>query len=320
MDFILTYNNNEGVMIFPVVPNEAITLQRGQDNPSFDGVYGEMSSLGPLQLATFELESIFPNRRYPWMRRGSSPDGWAYVRTIETVRARQIPFRAIHLDKYGREIFNLPVSVERFDYQLDQAGDVAYRLTFREYRFAAMPYASTLPAQKEAAGQIPTVAPSPLTQVVTDSQAKAQQGSSEGGAFTRLYTEADAVKLSRLLMGEAGGIPSKVEIACVAWTVCNQVDAKGFANTLQGVMVPNHFNGLRTLKSPSQTCSTLARDVLDRWSRERAGQTNVGRVLPRDYVYFMGDGKHNYFVNRYHNGSIAYCKKHAWNYSLPSPY
>ena len=38
MDFILSYNNNEEVMTFPVVPNEGIQLSRGQDNTKFDGI------------------------------------------------------------------------------------------------------------------------------------------------------------------------------------------------------------------------------------------------------------------------------------------
>lgn len=33
MDFILSYNNDEKVMTFPVVPNEGINLSRSQDNP-----------------------------------------------------------------------------------------------------------------------------------------------------------------------------------------------------------------------------------------------------------------------------------------------
>ena len=167
------------------------------------------------------------------------------------------------------------------------------------------------------AGTVLKLPPKAAEQAVATGQTGGTQSNPE--SFSRLYTDADVNKLARLLMGEAGGIPSKVEIACVAWTVCNQKDA-GFAKTLDGVMVPNHFNGLRTTKTPTDTCKFLARDVLERWSKEHAGYANVGRVLPQGWCYFMGDGKHNYFCKDYHKGSIAYCKAHAWNYSLPSPY
>lgn len=203
MDFILSYNNREGVMVFPVVPNEAIVLQRAQKNETFDSVSGEMQALGTLGLAAFELEGIFPLHEYRFLRPGSSADGWSYVRTIEAVRARRIPFRGIHLDNDGREIFNLPLSVEAFEYRVDQAGDISYRLSFREYRFAEAPLSSTLPAQKEPEGRLPTTAPAPLTAPLTDSQAEAAgqiaPGSGSGrtivvpesanqGGLTRNYT------------------------------------------------------------------------------------------------------------------------------------
>lgn len=173
MDFILSYNNREGVMVFPVVPNEAIVLQRGQKNETFDSVSGEMQALGPLNLATFELESFFPTHDYDFIRPGGKRPAWDFVRTIEAVRARRIPFRAVHLDNSGREIFNLPVSVDSFEHWVDQAGDISYRLSFREYRFAESPLSATLPAQKEPEGRMPTTAPAPLTAPLTDSQASA---------------------------------------------------------------------------------------------------------------------------------------------------
>lgn len=86
MDFILSYNNNEMVMPFPVVPNGGISLTRDQDNITFDGVNYELQAIGTMNLASFELSSIFPNRPYPWLRPGSVADGWAYVRTIEAAR------------------------------------------------------------------------------------------------------------------------------------------------------------------------------------------------------------------------------------------
>ena len=180
-------------MVFPVVPNEAIVLQRGQKNETFDSVSGEMQALGALGLASFELEGIFPLHEYRFMRPGSSTDGWSYVRTIEAVRARRIPFRGIHLDNDGREIFNLPLSVETFEYQVDQAGDISYRLSFREYRFAESPLSATLPAQAEPEGRLPTTAPAPLTAPLTDSQAEAAgQIAPAGGSGTTIVVPESA--------------------------------------------------------------------------------------------------------------------------------
>ena len=54
MDFILSYNNNEMVMPFPVVPNGGISLTRAQDNITFDGVNYELQAIGTMNLASFQ--------------------------------------------------------------------------------------------------------------------------------------------------------------------------------------------------------------------------------------------------------------------------
>ena len=173
MDFILSYNNREGVMVFPVVPNDSLVWSREQKNETFDSVTGEMQALGPLNLGSTEISSFFPLHSYSFIRPGATADGWSYVRTIEAVRARRIPFRGIKLDNAGREVFNYPLSVDSFEYWIDQAGDISYKLSFREYRFAEAPLSSTLPAQKEPEGRMPTTVPAPLTAPLTDSQAEA---------------------------------------------------------------------------------------------------------------------------------------------------
>lgn len=229
MDFILSYNNNEEVMTFPVVPNEGIQLSRGQDNTKFDGINHELQAIGTMQLASFELSSIFPTKKYPWMRPGSSTDGWAYVRTIEAVRERRIPFRAIHLDNDGTELFNLPVTVDSFEYGRDQAGDVAYTLQCTEYRFANAPDLDAIAMPESPAGEI----------VETDRQEEENTGTSAGGSYTKRYTQTDATMIAKTMYNEARGIASKTEIACIGWTALNRVDAgskAGFRDTIAGVL------------------------------------------------------------------------------------
>lgn len=171
MEFILSYNNNEGIAVFPVITNGSVMLSRDQDNPTFEGQNGQIQALGTTNLASFTVESIFPLHRYPWSQPGSwQDDGWRYVETINAVRERKIPFRAIYLDDRGVEIFNLPVSVESFEYGLDRAQDIAFRLEFREYRFAKTPTVESLPKQASAAGATVKV----QIQVQTDAQKTAE--------------------------------------------------------------------------------------------------------------------------------------------------
>lgn len=300
MDFILSYNNNEVVMPFPVIPNSGIVMTRGQGNEVFEGVNYQLQSLGTMELRSFELSSIFPTREYSWARPGSSTDGWAYVRTIEVARERRIPFRAIYLDNQGREIFNLPVSIDSFEYGPDAAGDVAYTLQFTEYRFA----------QQSTAALSNTG-----TIVQQKAQTTSQAAASSGNGYTKRYTNTDAVMMGRVMYLEARGIRSKTEIACVGWTILNRVD-DGMGTIQEVITAPNQFaykSSAPTISDYGYDLVALATDVLDRWSREKAGETNVGRVLPQGYLWYAGDGKHNYFRNKYKGGT-------RWDYSLASPY
>lgn len=308
MDFTLSYNNKEEVLVFPVVPNAGIQLSRDQENQAFDGINHELQALGNMKLATFSITSFFPLKRYSFLRPYSSINGWHYVRVIEAVRKRKIPFRALHLDNNGQEVFNLPVTVENFEYWLDQAGDIGYTIDFKEYRFANGS-AATLSKPKDAAGE----------KTQTAAQLNASTGSSSGGTFTKRYTKSDATIIAKIMYGEARGIKSKTEIACIAWCILNRVDA-GMGKNIQSVaLAANQFYykaGAPTVSDHGYDLVALSTDVLDRWSREKAGQTNVGRVLPKQYKWYAGDGSHNWFYPSWP------CKRaQRWNFkSVTSPY
>ena len=127
----------------------------------------------------------------------------------------------------------------------------------------------------------------------------------------------DAIMLAKLVYGEARGVYSLTEQACVMWTVLNRVDA-GYGDTIAEVITaPGQYyysSSFGTIDGYGRDLVALAEDVLTRWYREKAGETDVGRVLPADYLWFHGDGEHNWFRNAYQS---PYDK---WYYSWPSPY
>lgn len=129
-------------------------------------------------------------------------------------------------------------------------------------------------------------------------------------------TENEAVMLAKLIRGEARGIWSQTEQACVVWTVLNRVDAGMYSSVYAAITAPYQFAynaGASTYDDYGRDLTALARDVLYRWRLERSGQTDVGRVLPRGYCWYSGDGKHNYFrASYYGSGAI-------W-FGLASPY
>lgn len=118
--------------------------------------------------------------------------------------------------------------------------------------------------------------------------------------------------IGRTIWGEAEGVKSEAERAAVAWCILNRVDTYG--QTVEEVVTaPNQFKGYRTGGKCPQRHLDLAADVLSRWYAEQDGAEDVGRVLPADYLYFIGDGERNHF-------SIEYQAADFWDWSLDNPY
>lgn len=126
------------------------------------------------------------------------------------------------------------------------------------------------------------------------------------------HTEQDAIDIAKVLYRECRGVPSKTEQACVAWTILNRAD-KNNSSIRSIITAPNQFAFSNNTKLDRELLG-LAYDVLNRWSDEKDGIVDVGRVLPCDYLYFEGRNGRNHFRNRY-NGNYD-----IWDYSLPSPY
>ena len=131
------------------------------------------------------------------------------------------------------------------------------------------------------------------------------------------YTGDDVDILANIIWHEARGIEEDVELACVAWTVCNRVDA-GYGTLREVMTAPYQFAYVagKTFEETDPVyarCREMAADVLNRWSREKNGDDEVGRVLPKGYLWYSGDGEHNYFRDAYIGGE-------TWDYSLPDVY
>ena len=126
-------------------------------------------------------------------------------------------------------------------------------------------------------------------------------------------SEWEIYMLGQIIQVEAGGIQSDTEKACVAWTVLNHVDHPAYPNSISACITqPGAFAYISGTYVTDHNL-WLARDVVSRWEREKAGETNVGRTLPQGYLSFWGDGSHNYF-------RVNYNTYDRWDYSLGSPY
>ena len=126
--------------------------------------------------------------------------------------------------------------------------------------------------------------------------------------------EADVEYIAKTIYGEANIVRSTMKQAAVAWCILNRVDAAGFPDTIEGVVTAKHqFAGYDPSHPVTDELRSLTVDVLQRWHSEQSGETDAGRVLPKDYLWFTGDGRENYFTNEWKSTD-------SWDWSMPNPY
>lgn len=131
----------------------------------------------------------------------------------------------------------------------------------------------------------------------------------------KVTNDEDIIILAKTIWAEARGIDSDSEKAAVAWCILNRVDSEGYGcgvsveyvATFPGQFAYNPDNPV------TDECLKIAEDVYSRWQAEKNGVTDVGRVLPAEYLFFTGDGEHNYFTAQWQGSDV-------WGWELTSPY
>ena len=124
----------------------------------------------------------------------------------------------------------------------------------------------------------------------------------------------DAQMMARCLYGECRSVESTMEKAAVAWCVLNRVDDDRWPDTIQEVIgQPNQFTGYKASNPVDEDLLIISMDVITRWYLEKDGQAEVGRVLPREYCFFVGRNGRNYF-------GYEWPVSETWDWSAEDPY
>ena len=127
------------------------------------------------------------------------------------------------------------------------------------------------------------------------------------------FTNEEINCIAKTVWGEARGL-SKTHQAGVIWTILNRYDDGRFGKDIVSVVTaPSQFAGYKSSHPVEPEIRDLVVDVLDRYSQEKAGIENIGRVLPKEYLYFRGNGRVNLFSKKWNSNNV-------WNWSLKSPY
>lgn len=126
----------------------------------------------------------------------------------------------------------------------------------------------------------------------------------------------EARYMAQACFGEGWICQSKTEWAAIYWNILNRVDSDDpyYPDNIIGVVTQSaQYHGYDPTNPVLPVLKELALDVIDRWQREKQGEIDVGRVLPPEYLFFGGDGKHNTFRTEWDGGEY-------WDWSWPSPY
>ena len=111
----------------------------------------------------------------------------------------------------------------------------------------------------------------------------------------------DVEAIARTLYGECRGAETVAEQEAVAWVILNRLDA-GYADTVLGVVsAPGQFAGYDPAHPLWPELVEVAERMLTLHHREQIGIA-VERVLPREYLWFSGDGVRNTFRDQYRGG------------------
>ena len=133
---IISYNNNEEVMVLPHVPPDFPLPEPEQHNETYTGLSKDYRRIGTLGLRQYSWDSFFPvGHRYAFMPPEASDNGWDYVAFFQRGRERKVPFRMIVLDSSGVCRLNTPITVDSLDTSVRRNGDIAYSISCTEYRF-----------------------------------------------------------------------------------------------------------------------------------------------------------------------------------------
>lgn len=171
-------------------------------------------------------------------------------------------------------------------------------------------------SKQEAKEAAEAAAAQPVTQELEPDEPPAQNPEPEEEPEPEQDWDEEARYMAQACFGEGWICQSKTEWAAIYWNILNRVDSDDpyYPDNIIGVVTQSaQYHGYDPTNPVLPVLKELALDVIDRWQREKQGETDVGRVLPPEYLFFGGDGKHNTFRTEWDGGEY-------WDWSWPSPY
>ena len=135
--------------------------------------------------------------------------------------------------------------------------------------------------------------------VATESLSVAQEEEEVQEGPLPLYSQEEVALVAKTIYGEARGC-SDAEKRLVAWCICNRVDDGTWGDTIEDIVTyPNAFHGYDDSWPEDSECVKVAQDVLAEWRTGREADVLEPYATTSEYLYFGGDGEHNWFREEY---------------------
>lgn len=121
----------------------------------------------------------------------------------------------------------------------------------------------------------------------------------EAPYIPRRWTDNDVTVISRMVWGEARGV-SRNEQKLVVWTVINRLENGRYGSTLIGVVrARGQFHGYSSRHPVTDAIRDMVIEVLEAWDRGESAKIYPPFARTANYLYFHGDGRHNWFRARH---------------------
>lgn len=129
-DIYISSSDRGRVYRLPFIPAEMPEISHAAGNEEFatyqDGVYNLLGGAGLREIA---LEGVLPSRGYSFAKSGVR--GKEIIDMLDGAIKRKKPVRVVLA---GKTTVNLLASVESLAWHEDRAGNIAYSVSFKEYR------------------------------------------------------------------------------------------------------------------------------------------------------------------------------------------
>ena len=107
----------------------------------------------------------------------------------------------------------------------------------------------------------------------------------------------EATLVAQTIYGEARGC-SREEQMLVAWCICNRADARN-QSIEEVVTAPYQFSGYNPKNPVESEHLEVATEVLKAWARGEKALVLPPYATTSEYLFFVGDGEHNWFREKY---------------------